>query len=107
MGEKLNCPACHTELNMNSKFCPECGKPVPKPEPEPQISKAEEPKYYPPIMTIDQTADFLHISRCNVYTLINKEGLPWFPLGRDKRFLADEVLQWAKGRQIIASQKAG
>ncbi|CVK17539.1 helix-turn-helix domain-containing protein [Sporomusa sphaeroides] len=99
MLEKIYCLECRTELTTKAKFCPECGKPAPKPEPiQP---KAQEQKQFPPIMNIEQVAEFLCISKCHVYRLIKNEGLPYFPVSQHKRFIADEIMQWAKSRQIM------
>ena len=91
----MNCKHCKTIISEKAKFCPECGKPVPKPEPkpEPQTEQA------PPIMSVKQIASFLGISNPTVYRLI-REGMPWFPVGGHKRFIRDEVVQWAKSRQF-------
>ena len=103
MKSVIHCPECKTELSEQAKFCPECGKPVPKPEPKEELKE----ETYSPVLKVDGAAKLLKISRCYVYTLINEEGLPWFPIGKDKRFLASELLEWAKSRQIVNQQKAG
>lgn len=96
----MKCLKCETNLAENIKFCPECGTPAPKPVP---IPVAQEKKEFPPIMTLDQAAEFLKVSRCLVYKLIKFEGLPWFPLGPGsrKRFLTDELLAWSRSRQAV------
>lgn len=93
-----SCKGCNAKLSEAHKFCPECGKPVPKEVPKVQI--VQEVKQFPPILTIDLAAEFLKVSKCHIYTLIDYEGLPWFPLGpgNRKRFLTDELLSWAKNR---------
>ncbi|WP_373325677.1 helix-turn-helix domain-containing protein [Sporomusa paucivorans] len=105
MREKIYCPECRTELTPETKFCPECGKPAPKPEPV--YPKVQEPKQFPPIMNIQQVSEFLCISKCHIYRLIKNEGLPCFPVGQHKRFITEEIMQWAKSRQKIKGQKAG
>lgn len=95
----MECKKCGTALTINSKFCTECGTPVPKQEEK----KVQEKKEFPPILTINQAAEFLSVSRCQIYKLIDFEGLPWFPLGPGsrKRFLTDELILWSKNRQIV------
>ena len=88
-----SCKECNAKLSAANKFCPECGKPVPK-----EIPKVQEIKQFPPILTLGQAVEFLNISRCHIYTLIKNEGLPWFPMGTRKRFITDELLLWAKNR---------
>jgi excisionase family DNA binding protein len=88
-----SCKECNAKLSAANKFCPECGNPVPKEEP-----KVQEIKQFPPIMTLNQAAEFLGVSKCHMYSLIKKDGLPWFPLGASKRFITDELISWAKKR---------
>lgn len=86
---------CGHEIDI-PKFCPHCGKPVPKVEPPFMASEAKPP---PTIMTVQEIASFLHISKPTVYQLIKEGGLPWFALGQHKRFITEEVIQWAKSQQ--------
>ena len=92
----MKCKKCSHILSKNTKFCPECGTPVPQPQPEP---KSQEIKVFPPILTVEQAAKFLSISRCQLYVLIRNEGLPWFTVGAHKRFITDELIAWSKKRQ--------
>jgi excisionase family DNA binding protein len=87
----MNCKYCNADIPENVKFCPECGKasPMPDPEPEPQV------QFIPPIMTIEEVAKFLKVSKPTVYNLIRK-GMPWFPVGGHRRFITDEIVEWAK-----------
>lgn len=92
----MKCTKCGFKLNDTVKFCAECGAPAPKPEPP----KLQEPNKFPDILTIMQVAQFLTVSRCTVYSLMEKEGLPWFFLGpRKRRVLKDELVTWLKSRQ--------
>lgn len=90
----MNCKYCNASISQNVKFCPECGKASPMPDPKPEIQV----QIVPPIMTIQELAKFLRISKPTVYQLI-REGMPWFPICGHKRFLTDEILLWAKSRQ--------
>jgi excisionase family DNA binding protein len=92
----MKCAKCETNLANGAKFCAECGTPAPKPEPKPP-----EQKQYPPIMTVNQTAELLRVSRCQIYVLIKNDDLPWFPVGTRKRFITDEVIAWSKSRQVF------
>ncbi|EGO63595.1 helix-turn-helix domain-containing protein [Acetonema longum] len=94
----MKCSKCSTALNGNEKFCAECGTPVPKPEPkmpEPQEKISS-------IMTMSQAAKFMKVSRCQIYVLIKNDGLPYFWLGKRRRFIKDELLAWSKNRQVSA-----
>ena len=94
----MKCEKCKTILAENIKFCPECGTPAPKPI---AIPKVQEKKELPPILTMDQAAEFLGISRCQLYIVIRTQGVPWFPVGSSKRFLAEELINWAKSKQVF------
>ena len=89
------CKSCKTKVSDATKFCPECGKPIPKPEPKLE----QNVKPMPTIMTVQQVAEFLKVSKPTVYLLIREHNLPWFPIGQCKRFITDEIIQWAKTRQ--------
>ena len=93
----MECKSCKTKVQNSTKFCPECGKPIPKEEPKPVEIKPTPPT--PAIMTIQQLAEFLNVSKPTVYYLIKENGLPWFPIGQHKRFITEEVIQWAKTKQ--------
>lgn len=96
MREKINCLNCRTELSTKSKFCPECGKPVPKPKlPETKLKEC------PPIMTVNEAAAFLKISRWKLYDLVKKNQLPCFPVGCHKRFLTSKLIEWAEKQTSI------
>lgn len=65
------------------------------PEPPEQIESTQ----FPPMLTVELLARLLFISKTSVYELINKEGLPWVPILKQKRFVTSEVLEWAKRKQ--------
>ena len=89
---KVVCEHCHKQV-PEAKFCFECGKPLPKKEPE--------IKSYPPIMTISQTAEFLSVSKSTLYRMIREDGLPWFGIGSHKRIIFDELMAWSKSKQQV------
>lgn len=105
----MKCSSCKSDLNQESKFCPECGTAVPKPVP---VQKVSEPKVFPPILNVKEAAEFLTISTPHLYTLIRNDDLPWFPIGTHKRFLTEELIAWAKkrmrgGDNIVSQADAG
>lgn len=87
----MKCPKCKINLSKDAKFCSECGAHVPKP-----IRETQKSKEFPPILNVTQAAEFLGVSRAQLYILINKHDLPWFPIGTHKRFIADELVAWLK-----------
>lgn len=92
MENTIYCTKCHTELNGKAKFCHECGKPAPKPKAKPEAKIKE----FPAIMTVDEAAAFLKISRWKLYDLLKKNQLPCFPVGCHKRFLTSKLIEWAE-----------
>lgn len=91
----MKCAHCQNELpKENSKFCPECGKVVPKPKPEPKVKVKE----LPCIMTLNEAALFLKISRSTIYGLVRENKIPCFPVGGHKRFLTSKLIEWAGGK---------
>ena len=96
MRETNYCLECHTELSTKAKFCFECGMPAPKPKPlETKV------RDFPAIMTVNEAAEFLKISRWKLYDLVKKKELPYFPVGSHKRFLTNKLVEWAESRQVI------
>jgi excisionase family DNA binding protein len=55
----------------------------------------------PEIMTTDELAAYLRVSRATVYRLFKRRGLPGFRVGRDRRFRRADIDEW-----IEASEKA-
>jgi len=95
----LKCEKCGIHLTEGINFCSECGTPVPKPQPKVQDIQGK--REFPPILTVDLAAEFLCVTRCHIYTLIKTDGLPWFQMGKSKRFITDELINWAKSRQVV------
>lgn len=46
------------------------------------------------LLTVNEIADFLKVSRATVYNLVNKKGLPLKKVGKQTRFDVDEVFDW-------------
>lgn len=45
------------------------------------------------LLTVPELAEFLKVSRAQVYNLINK-GLPVFKVGSNTRFKINDVMDW-------------
>ncbi len=48
----------------------------------------------PVVMTVDEAAAFLRISRTSVYELVRQDRLPHVSVGKQIRFLRDRMLGW-------------
>jgi predicted DNA-binding transcriptional regulator AlpA len=96
----IECVGCKTRVEEKTKFCPECGKQIPKIEIAPE-NKTKGILF----ATLEQISDILQISKPTTYKLIENDNLPWFPIGRDKRFIVPEVLRWAINRQVQSGRK--
>lgn len=90
----MNCK-CGTEIPTKAKFCPECGASAPIPEVKVEIQPIKQVAH---ILTVKEATEFLKISRSKLYELINKNEIPWFPVGSHKRFLTQELLEWARNQ---------
>ena len=53
-----------------------------------------------PLMTIDEVAKFLGMSKNTVYRLVKEEGLPAIRLVNRFRFRRTEVEQWLIARNV-------
>jgi len=53
------------------------------------------------IMTVEEVADFLKLSKITIYKLVKKGQLPGFRVGNSWRFRKDKILD------IISKQSAG
>jgi len=51
------------------------------------------------LLTADEVARSLRVSRRTVYQLVQRDGLPAMRVGRHYRFRAESVEQWTKDQQ--------
>lgn len=51
----------------------------------------------PTIMTAPEVAELLRISLWSVYDLSRRNEMPHFSVGRCKRFIKSDILNWARG----------
>lgn len=86
------CKHCKTELPDGAKFCLGCGKPAPQPKQVQQV------KQIPPILTVNEAAELLKISRWKIYDLLKNNEIPFFTVGQRKRFVTNQLLEWAGGK---------
>lgn len=86
---------CGAKIQNKAKFCSECGCSVPVPELNVEIQPIKQVAH---VLTVSEAADFLKISTSKLYELISRNEIPWFPVGSHKRFLTQELLDWAKNK---------
>jgi excisionase family DNA binding protein len=56
------------------------------------------------LLTVQECADLLHLSKPTIYRLVKEEGLPWVrPTGADMRFRPEQVEAWLESRGAVAS----
>lgn len=48
------------------------------------------------IMTPDEIAEFFGVTRKTIYTWINKEGMPSFKVGSNRRFIIKDCIEWLR-----------
>lgn len=48
----------------------------------------------PAVMTVEEAARFLRISRTSLYELVRQNKIPHVPVGRQIRILRDQLLKW-------------
>ncbi|EIW19500.1 MULTISPECIES: helix-turn-helix domain-containing protein [Pelosinus] len=85
---------CGITIPTKAKFCPECGTSAPV-ETKIEIQPIKQVSH---ILTVNEASVFLKISRSKLYELVSQDAIPWFPVGSHKRFLTQELLDWAKNR---------
>ncbi len=53
----------------------------------------KQPKESAQIMTVEEVADFLKLSKITIYKLVKKGQLPGFRVGNSWRFRKDKILE--------------
>jgi len=87
---------CGTEAPEGAKFCPACGKPVPKPAPKPQAS--DPLRGYPPVLEPKQVAKMLNIGINRLYEHLQNGDIPARKLGRRWRISTKRFFEWLDGQ---------
>jgi excisionase family DNA binding protein len=56
-----------------------------------------------PLLTVQQCADLLAVSRPTLYRLVRDHGLPVIrPTGNDMRFRPEDIERWLEARTVAA-----
>ncbi len=60
----------------------------------------------PSLYTPNQVADYLHVSRGTIYSLISRNEIDSIKVGRNRRFTAQHVKEYLsrRGQQIVVVQ---
>ena len=53
----------------------------------------------PEIMTADELAAYLKVSRATVYSLFKRRNLPGFRIGTEYRFRRQDIDEWIEARE--------
>ena len=53
-----------------------------------------------PLLTIDEVADFLHVSKTSVYRLVERRELPFCRVGRTLRFTRRDLEAYLAARSV-------
>jgi excisionase family DNA binding protein len=91
---------CGFELNETTKFCSECGRKAPKPEPKHAIDADLALKQVDQVLNVAEAARFLKISRNMLYELIYQRRVPHFRTGNRYKFLTSALIQWVREQQV-------
>ncbi len=51
------------------------------------------------LLTVDECAEFLHLSKSTIYTKISQGDIPVKKNGKRCYFLKSELIEWIQGRQ--------
>lgn len=60
----------------------------------------------PSLYTPNQVADYLHVSRGTIYSLISRHEIDSIKVGRSRRFTAEQVKDYLRrrGQQVVVVQ---
>jgi excisionase family DNA binding protein len=59
-----------------------------------------------PIMTLQEIADYLRVTRSTIHRLLKRNQIPAFRIGRHWRFNVEEIDNWCSSRMSTEDPKA-
>ncbi len=68
-------------------------------------ARAESPASRP-MMTLQETADYLRVTRSTIHRLLKRNQIPGFRIGRHWRFNVEEINNWCSSRASTKDPKA-
>jgi excisionase family DNA binding protein len=57
------------------------------------------------LLTINELAEYLNISRRTVYRILDHQNLPAYRIGKHLRFKRDDIDQWIVDQKILETPK--
>jgi excisionase family DNA binding protein len=58
------------------------------------------------VMTLQETADYLRVTRSTIQRLLKRNQIPAFRIGRHWRFNIEEIVNWCSSRALHKDPKA-
>src|SRR5690349_15734630 len=58
------------------------------------------------LMTLQETAEYLRVTRSTIHRLLKRNQIPAFRIGRHWRFYAEEIDNWCSSRVVSKEPKA-
>ena len=55
----------------------------------------------PSLFTPNQVADYLHVSRGTIYSMISRKEIQSLKIGRNRRFTSEHVEDYIRNRQTV------
>jgi excisionase family DNA binding protein len=59
-----------------------------------------------PMMTLQEVADYLRVTRSTIHRLLKRNQIPGFRIGRHWRFNVEEIDRWCSSRASTKDPKA-
>ena len=56
----------------------------------------------PSLYTPKQVADYLHVSRGTIYSMISRQEIQSIKIGRNRRFTSEHIEDYIRNRQTVA-----
>ena len=71
-----------------------------------KLRAAAESAAPPTLMTLQEVADYLRVTRSTIHRLLKRNQIPAFRIGRHWRFNTEEIETWCSSRVVSKEPKA-
>jgi excisionase family DNA binding protein len=88
----INCPECSKQISDKSHYCINCGYPFD--ELKKNVDNAEVSKIPKYMLTTNDVAEYLGISKTTAYKLVHFRGFPKFMIGHRCFIKRDDFIKW-------------